>query len=144
MSAPVLTDVRVDFDGFDAYAVEPAAIPDVLAARPVVVSGKWRGEPRGQLVLEGRAATGTHTDVVPVRADADASCATCWARSRIQQLSTKALEGGSGQRDAITALGLPLQSLLARYASFIAINQDWCAPPRPPRRCASRCRCRRA
>jgi Ca-activated chloride channel family protein len=50
------------------------ALPDVLGGRPVLLYGKWRGEPRGQLVLEGQAATGTHTDVVPVRApDADAS-----------------------------------------------------------------------
>jgi len=62
---------------------------------------------------------------VPVRApDADASALRhLWARSRIQQLSDQeALEGGSGQRDAITALGLHY-SLLTQYTSFIAIDQ---------------------
>ncbi|QTN26089.1 VWA domain-containing protein [Rhizobacter sp. AJA081-3] len=128
IDAPVLTQLRARFDGLEVYDVEPAtlnALPDVLGGRPVLLFGKWRGEPRGQLVLEGQAATGTHTDVVPVRApDADASALRhLWARSRIQQLSDQeALEGGSGQRDAITALGLHY-SLLTQYTSFIAIDQ---------------------
>ncbi len=128
IDAPVLTQLKARFDGLEVYDVEPAtlnALPDVLGGRPVLLFGKWRGEPRGQLVLEGQAATGTHTDVVPVRApDADAAALRhLWARSRIQQLSDQeALEGGSGQRDAITALGLHY-SLLTQYTSFIAIDQ---------------------
>lgn len=128
IDAPVLTQLKARFDGLEVYDVEPAtldALPDVLGGRPVLLYGKWRGEPRGQLVLEGQAASGTHTDVVPVRApDADASALRhLWARSRIQQLSDQeALEGGSGQRDAITALGLHY-SLLTQYTSFIAIDQ---------------------
>jgi Ca-activated chloride channel family protein len=128
IDAPVLTQLKARFDGLEVYDVEPAtlsALPDVLGGRPVLLYGKWRGEPRGQLVLEGRAATGTHTDVVPVRApDVDASALRhLWARNRIQQLSDQeALEGGSGQRDAIIALGLHY-SLLTQYTSFIAIDQ---------------------
>ncbi|MCA9553282.1 MAG: VWA domain-containing protein, partial [Myxococcales bacterium] len=37
---PVLTDVKVSFDGFDVYDVEPPATPDLFASRPVVVFGK--------------------------------------------------------------------------------------------------------
>lgn len=128
IDAPVLTQLKARFDGLEVYDVEPAALnglPDVLGGRPVLLYGKWRGEARGQLVLEGQAATGTHTDVVPVRApDADAvALRHLWARSRIQQLSDQeALEGGSGQREAITALGLHY-SLLTQYTSFIAIDQ---------------------
>ena len=128
IDAPVLTQLRARFDGLDVYDVEPAALnalPDVLGGRPVVITGKWRGVPNGQLVLEGQAAIGTHTDVVPVSApDPDAAALRhLWARSRIQELSDQeALEGGSGQRDAITALGLRY-SLLTQYTSFIAVDQ---------------------
>ncbi|MCU0593828.1 MAG: VWA domain-containing protein, partial [Desulfobacterota bacterium] len=45
--SPVLTRVKVDFRGFEAYDVEPPSIPDVLADRPVTVFGKWRGRPTG-------------------------------------------------------------------------------------------------
>lgn len=127
IDAPVLTGLRARFDGLEVYDVEPAtldALPDVLGGRPVLIHGKWRGEPRGQLVLEGQAAGGTHTDVVPVGTPDDGAAALrhLWARSRIQQLSDQeALEGGSGQREAITALGLHY-SLLTQYTSFIAVD----------------------
>lgn len=128
IDAPVLTSLRARFDGLEVYDVEPASLeelPDVLGGRPVVIRGKWRGEPRGQLVLEGQAAIGSHVDVVPVAApDAQATALRhLWARSRIQQLSDQeALEGGSGQREAITALGLRY-SLLTQYTSFIAVDE---------------------
>ncbi len=128
IDAPVLTSLHARFEGLEVYDLEPASLtslPDVLGGRPVVIQGKWRGEPRGQLVLEGQAATGAHVDVVPVSApDAQAAALKhLWARSRIQQLSDQeALEGGSGQRDAITALGLRY-SLLTQYTSFIAIDE---------------------
>ncbi|MGD9835109.1 MAG: VIT domain-containing protein [Piscinibacter sp.] len=128
IDSPVLTSLRARFEGLEVYDVEPASLdslPDVLGGRPVVIQGKWRGEPRGQLVLEGQAAIGSHVDVVPVAApDAQATALRpLWARSRIQQLSDQeALEGGSGQREAITALGLRY-SLLTQYTSFIAVDE---------------------
>ena len=129
IDAPVLTQLRARFDGLDVYDVEPSlashALPDVLGGRPVVIHGKWRGAPRGQLVIEGQAAQGSHVEVVPVRApDTDAvALRHLWARSRIQQLSDQeALEGGNAKRDDITALGLRY-SLLTQYTSFIAVDQ---------------------
>lgn len=127
IDAPVLTSVKARFDGLEVYDVEPArldALPDVLGGRPVVLFGKWRGEPRGQLVLDGRAASGDWQQVVPVDApDADAhALRLLWARRRIQQLSDEeALVGGNAKREAITTLGLQ-HSLLTQYTSFIAVD----------------------
>ncbi len=127
IDAPVLTALRARFDGLDVYDTEPAttnALPDVLGGRPVVIVGKWRGEPRGHLVLEGQAADGTHSEIVPVGAPDTGAVALrhLWARSRIQQLSDQeALEGGSARRDEITTLGLRY-SLLTQYTSFIAVD----------------------
>ena len=136
IDAPVLTSVRARFDGLDVYDVEPArldALPDVLGGRPVALFGKWRGTrdgdgalqvPTGQLVLDGRAASGDWQQVVPVATpDPDAQALRLlWARRRIQQLSDEeALVGGNAKRDAITALGLQ-HSLLTQYTSFIAVD----------------------
>ena len=59
IESPVLTQVKVDFNGFDAYDVEPVAIPDVLAERPVVVFGKWRGEAKGKITSAASPARGS-------------------------------------------------------------------------------------
>jgi Ca-activated chloride channel family protein len=128
IDAPVLTRLSARFDGLDAYDVEPAqldALPDVLGGRPVALIGKWRGEPRGQLVLRGHSASGDWQQVLPVPApDPDAQALRqLWARQRIGQLSDdEALRGGNAQREAITTLGLRY-SLLTNYTSFIAVDR---------------------
>jgi Ca-activated chloride channel family protein len=123
---PVLTDVRVEFGEFEAYAVEPQAIPDVLASRPVVVYGKWRGEARGTLYVRGAAGGGVFSqrfDVAsaPPRPENEA-LAQLWARKRIAALSDHGLaEPGEAARGEILALGLG-HRLLTRYTSFVAVS----------------------
>jgi len=53
---PLLTRIRVKFDGFDAYDVDPPQVPDLFARRPIVVSGRFRGKARGRIEIEGLAA----------------------------------------------------------------------------------------
>ena len=125
IDAPVLTQVKARFEGLDTYDVEPERLPDVLGGRPVLVFGKWRGEPRGQLVVEGQAAHGAWQAMLPVGTPDAQSVALrhLWARHRIQSLSDQeALQGGDTQREAITALGLRY-SLLTQYTSFIAVDR---------------------
>ena len=126
IESPVLTSVKASFEGLDVYDVEPAQLPDVLAERPVIVFGKWRGQPRGRVVIEGRSANGPYRQSVGADAaaqPASAALRTLWARHRIAALSDQeALEGGEAQKAAITALGLQY-SLLTQYTSFIAVDQ---------------------
>jgi Ca-activated chloride channel family protein len=124
--APVLTDVRVAYDGFDVYDVEPKSIPDVLAARPVVVFGKYQGERHGTITLTGVGGQGPYTqrfDVArSVPAAENRALPYLWARSRIANLS----DYGFGELDpaaksAVTALGLRY-SLLTPFTSFVAVS----------------------
>ena len=41
---PVLTNIEVDFEGFDVYDVEPLAMADVFAERPLIIFGKYNNE----------------------------------------------------------------------------------------------------
>jgi Ca-activated chloride channel family protein len=124
--SPVLTDVRVAYDGFDVYDVEPRAVPDVLASRPVIVFGKYRGTPKGGITLTGVSGAGPysqHFDVarsVP-RAEHRA-LEYLWARTRIASLS----DFGFGELDAaaktqVTEVGLKY-NLLTQFTSFVAVS----------------------
>ncbi|HSB99952.1 MAG TPA: VIT and VWA domain-containing protein, partial [Burkholderiaceae bacterium] len=65
IDSPVLTQLKARFTGLEVYDVEPAALPDVMAGRPVVLWGKWRGDPRGaRLILQGHGAEGSYADVI--------------------------------------------------------------------------------
>nr|WP_315481015.1 VIT and VWA domain-containing protein [uncultured Rhodoferax sp.] len=125
IDSPVLTNVKVRFEGLDVYDVEPRQLPDLLAQRPLIVFGKWKGEAKGKLVVEGNTANGPLQNSLPITAASTDTAALrhLWARHRIAALSDQeALEGGSAAKDAITDLGLKY-SLLTQYTSFLAVDQ---------------------
>ncbi len=121
---PVLTNIEVNFEGFEAYDVEPPSIPDVLAERPVVVYGKWRGEPTGTITITGKSGEGDYEAIFDV-ADSqplaeNSALRYLWARSRIALLGDYQ-QVGSDEKAAITELGLKY-NLLTDYTSFIAVD----------------------
>ncbi|OHC68293.1 MAG: trypsin [Rhodocyclales bacterium GWA2_65_20] len=125
IDSPVLTNVKVRFEGLDVYDVEPRQLPDLLAQRPLIVFGKWKGEAKGKLVVEGNTANGPLQNSLPITTASTDTAALrhLWARHRIAALSDQeALEGGSAAKDAITDLGLKY-SLLTQYTSFLAVDQ---------------------
>ncbi|CAM8623162.1 marine_srt_targ, marine proteobacterial sortase target protein [Comamonadaceae bacterium] len=125
IDSPVLTNVKVRFEGLDVYDVEPRQLPDLLAQRPLIVFGKWKGEAKGTLIVDGNSANGPLKNSLPITAASTDTAALrhLWARHRIAALSDQeALEGGSAAKDAITDLGLKY-SLLTQYTSFLAVDQ---------------------
>ncbi len=127
VAAPVLTDVRVAYDGFDAYDVEPAAIPDVFAERPVIVHGKWRGKVAGAIHVSGVTGSGAYDQRFDVALTTpkpeNRALEYLWARSRIGELSDFGFgEPSDAVKTEVTALGLKY-SLLTPYTSFIAVSE---------------------
>ncbi len=133
--SPVLTGINVQFEGFDAYDVEPLSVPDVFAARPVILHGKWRGPATGQIVLTGHTGGAPYSTRLSVaeatRIDAPDVLSQLWARTRIARLSDDlAVSNGSRQEDdspagklkaEITSLGLGY-NLLTQFTSFVAVD----------------------
>jgi Ca-activated chloride channel family protein len=127
IEAPVLTKARMTAAGFDIYDLEPAGIPDVLAQRPVIVFGKWRGPRRGQLTLRGLAGDGPFQrtfELSKARADAsNEALEYLWARGRIARLDDyQRLAHDADRVKEITQLGLEYH-LLTAYTSFIAVDE---------------------
>ncbi|HUR96970.1 MAG TPA: VIT domain-containing protein [Pyrinomonadaceae bacterium] len=127
IQSPVLTDIQVRANGFEIYDVEPGNFPDMLAERPVIVFGKWRGSPSGTIELTGKSGRGDYSasfDVSSVQPnEADRALRYLWARTRIAELSDYgAADVTEANVKEITALGLKY-NLLTRYTSFIAVRQ---------------------
>ncbi len=128
IQTPVLTQAKVTFKGFDAYDVEPISIPDVLAERPVLVFGKWRGKPEGKIKLTGIAGDGKYTQTINVsdyQPSADnAALKYLWARHRITILSDyNKLRSDDKRVKEVTDLGLTY-NLLTAYTSFVAVDNE--------------------
>jgi Ca-activated chloride channel family protein len=128
IASPVLTQVKVDFNGFAAYEVEPLAVPDVFAERPVIVFGKWRGIPHGSITLSGISGSGKYAetiDVGKITPSQDKSALRyLWARHRITILSDyNRLRTDDRRIKELTYLGLTY-NLLTSYTSFIAVDSE--------------------
>ena len=128
IQSPVLTNITIDFGEFEVYDVEPPSIPDVLADRPVIVFGKWRGRPQGDIHLRG--ITGDRpfmkeihvADVEPLKTNS--ALRYLWARHRIALLvDYNRLRREDERVHEVTNLGLSY-NLLTAYTSFVAIDSQ--------------------
>src|SRR5215510_4020382 len=91
IQTPLLTNIQVRSIGFDTYDVDPVHLPDLMAQRPVIVFGKWRGPIGGTFELQGKTGKGdyvTRLDITGVQPDeGNRALQYLWARSRIAELS---------------------------------------------------------
>lgn len=127
IASPVLTGITVQFDGLETYSVDPAAVPDVLAQRPVIIQGKWRGERRGTVTVKGTSGDKPYEANLRIEQatllPSTDSLSRLWARSRIAELGDFVSLRASDERVAeITNLGLTY-SLLTKYTSFVAVDE---------------------
>lgn len=126
IQTPALTGIKVQYDGFNAYEVDPPQIPDVFAERPVVIVGKWRGEPKGEIVVSGTQGDKLYRQIFKVAetapSPANVALRSLWARSRIARLDDdNQLAEDDARVQEVTDLGLKY-NLLTAYTSFIAID----------------------
>ena len=128
IQSPVLTRVKTDFSGFEVYDVEPLSVPDVLADRPVILFGKWRGKAQGTITVSGVSGEGEYRETVNVSsvkpAGSNGALRYLWARHRIAMLSDyNMLQPDDERIKEVTELGLAY-NLLTNYTSFIAVDSE--------------------
>lgn len=133
ISSPVLTDIKVRYEGFDAHDVQPQAVPDVFAERPIELIGKWRGAASGRIIVTGRGGDGPFEAVFDVAAESNKgtenpALPVLWAREKVRSLSDDSMvpnRSSAGDADElrqqITTLGLTYQ-LLTEHTSFVAVD----------------------
>ena len=128
IASPVLTDVKVAFDGLDAYDVIPRNIPDLFADKPIVIYGKYRGKAAGNVRVTGVNGAGRFDRSLPVEqadaSDRNAALRYLWARQNIRMLSDyNRFSAQPDTRKKIVDLGLKY-NLLTEFTSFVAVDNN--------------------
>lgn len=128
INSPVLTQVEAAFEGIEIYDVEPRSLPDVLAERPVILFGKYKGSPKGTIKIKGFTNEGVYEKSFNVGvykpSKRNQALRSLWARERIKMLDDyKHVRGSGDHKKEITDLGLKY-SLMTAFTSFIAIDQE--------------------
>jgi Ca-activated chloride channel family protein len=133
ISAPVLTDLQLDFDGVMVYDVYPPLdqLPDLFIGSQLMVTGRYRRA--GDTVtlrlsgqIEDKTQTFSYTDLSwRSNAGGDVLIPRLWATRRIGELlNTIRLQGESPELvDSIVRLSIRY-GIITPYTSFIITEQD--------------------
>ena len=124
---PVLTDISLEFLGFDATEMQPKGIPDLYAQKPLLISGKWRGEASGKIKISGKTGVGNWSKELDLK-DATVlnnseSLKYVWARRRLSALNDYYSLGRDDETKE-TIIETSLQyNLLSKFTSFLAVDE---------------------
>ncbi len=140
ITQPLLSDISIDWGEFEVYDTYPQKVPNIFTERPIVVFGKYKGEPKSNITIKGKAVQGNYQKILnpkEIIKTKNEALRYLWARNKIKYLSDYAscFEVGSGgwdypqeasekNRQEITQLGLKY-NLLTAYTSFLAIDNDF-------------------
>lgn len=133
IQSPVMTGIEVSFDGFDVYDVEPDILPTLFAQRPIVLFGKWRGQPSGTVRITGKTGNQDYVREIPVtQAETQAgnpAIPYLWARTKVERLTDYGTQEDVQDvirqamiKKTVTQLGLDY-SMMTPYTSFIAVSE---------------------
>lgn len=125
ISHPALTDVRIDWGDLDVTDVYPRRIPDLFAGRPIVVTGRFKGQKGTAIRIAGRAGEDEKEIRIPVKFDGRAThpgIACVWARKKIEDLATQAAYNASSSLPNEIKQTALEYGLMSAYTAFIAVD----------------------
>ncbi|TET21385.1 MAG: VWA domain-containing protein [Candidatus Stahlbacteria bacterium] len=128
IAKPFLMDIEIDWGGLEVKEVFPTTIPDLFAAQPVIIHGRYtkpgsavikvKGKVRGKPVIQEIAV------VFPKEKSEHDVIATLWARTKIFYLSDQMYHGQDEDIvNEITELALKYR-IMSKYTSFVAVSEE--------------------
>jgi len=143
MRTPLLTDIRVEWNGLPVSEVYPKRIPDLFAAKPMVIHGRFSAAAKGVVKIYGKSAgreivRTVNVDLPAMQASHDV-LASLWARTKIEDLTSSDYAGvqrgtlSLELRNEITKLGLEFR-LMTQFTAFVAVEEKMVTEGGAPRR----------
>jgi len=127
IGTPVVTDLELEPSGLgaDPDSVAPRRLPALFAGAPLVVCGRFRGQPGGALTVRGRDAAGQPwSATVPATVGGTPALAGMWARAHLRDLEDRyatdpAPDRALERRIVETSLRF---GVLCRFTAFVAAD----------------------
>ncbi len=129
IESPVLTDVKLSFEGVEVAQVYPQRPPDLFLHQPLLIFGRISKGRAGKLYLTARSGNETYQTSIPFdasKATFHAGITTLWARQRAEEMMDQwrhSDENGQKQiRDSVIAHAIRYR-LVTRFTSLVAVEQ---------------------
>jgi Ca-activated chloride channel family protein len=119
----ILADVQLECTGINVTDVYPRQIPDLSAAKPVIITGRFTGTPTGSMTITGHAGGLTvRYDLAPLGTALESpAVGTVWARARLADLHEAALRDGRDIMQDVKGTALTY-GLVSEYTSFVMVD----------------------
>ena len=126
---PVLTDVKVAFEGAEVADVYPKRTPDLFTGQPLLTYGRITRGRTGTVVVtarEGNQAYEVRTPFDATKATFHPGITTMWARQRVEDLMDhwrEADDNGQAEIKASIIAHALRYRLVTRFTSLVAVEQ---------------------
>jgi Ca-activated chloride channel family protein len=141
IGAPLVTGLscRPDRLRLREGTLAPARIPDLFPGAPLVLAGRYRGSPRGAMVVRGTGADGAAWQArVEATAAEGPGLAAVWARAHLRDLEDRylAVPGGTAaeQLERQQVAVSRQFSVLCRFTAYVAVDTRTVADGAPAHR----------
>lgn len=140
---PLLTDIKIDWNGLPVADVYPERISDLFSAKPVILYGRYTAPASGTIRLKRMMSGREIVREIPVNFPESKTqndvLATLWARTRVDDLMRQDYVGIQNDNpdcniyEMITQLGLEFR-LMTQFTSFVAVEEMTITEGGVPRR----------
>lgn len=142
ISSPVLTDVKLAFDGLEVKEVFPHKVEDVWAERPLYVKGRYYKPGAGTVTISGFSGGKPYEQKLKVNfpeVNSDNGViGSIWARAKVDRLMSEDWAGAQTRttnqelKDEIVKVALA-HHIMTQYTSFVAVEEKSTTDGKPPR-----------
>lgn len=124
---PYLTDISIDWGDAEISDVYPSRIPDLFAAQPVVVLGRYKRGVSTKIKINGfikdkKVALPLNVHFQSVNTENDA-IKTLWARHKIKDLKLQSPSLPQETVEMITNVALEFK-IMSEYTAFVAVEDQ--------------------
>jgi Ca-activated chloride channel family protein len=129
ISHPALTDLSIDWGGMQVSDVYPAKLPDLFVGRPVVITGRYQGNP-DHATVRVRGKVGGEVREMSLAANAadaasaHAGIASVWARMKIADLGDRATHENNPELAGLIKQTALEHGLMSPFTSFVAVDSS--------------------
>ena len=124
---PVMTDLKLEWEGAEPSAIYPSRLPDLHAGEPLFVSARLRpGTSGGRVSLHGIVQDGPeiYHGTLEGNAPDESGVAIRWGRAQVASLMQDLHAGGDAEtiRKEVIAVSRTFQ-IVTRYTSLVAVEE---------------------